>query len=201
MRESIPDMESRGIDAHAIDRRLAGRLRALRGERGWSLETLAARSGVSRATLSRLENAEVSPTAQVLGRICAAYGIAISRLMLEVEEGFAPLVRAEDRPVWTDASAGFVRRSASPPARALAGEVLDCSLAPGTRIAYQRPPVEGLEHHLLLSEGRLEITLDAETHALRPADCLRFRLFGRSVFATPADAGARYLLFIIGGAG
>ena len=36
---------------------------------------------VSRASLSRLENAEVSPTASVLGRLCAAYGLTMSRLM------------------------------------------------------------------------------------------------------------------------
>ena len=44
-----------------LDQRLAGRLKALRLARGWSLDELAGRAGVSRATLSRLENAEVSP--------------------------------------------------------------------------------------------------------------------------------------------
>jgi transcriptional regulator with XRE-family HTH domain len=50
-------MGSTVLDPAATDRRLAERLRALRGERGWSLDELARRSGVSRATLSRLENA------------------------------------------------------------------------------------------------------------------------------------------------
>ena len=62
-------MGSNGVDDRDLDLRIAGRLKALRAERGWSLDALARRSNVSRATLSRLENAEVSATANVLGRL------------------------------------------------------------------------------------------------------------------------------------
>lgn len=180
-----------------VDLRLAGRLKALRTERGWSLDGLAARSGVSRATLSRLEKAAVSPTASVLGRLCAAYGMTISRLMLMVEDGAPPLVRAADQPVWRDPAVGFVRRSVSPPADSLAGEVLDCTLDPGATISYERPPRPGLEHHLVLREGRLTVTLGDSAHALAAGDCLRYRLHGASRFETPADSGARYWLFLL----
>ena len=57
-------MENTTIDVD-LDRRIAQRLKALRLARGWSLDELAGMAGVSRATLSRLENAEVSPTASV----------------------------------------------------------------------------------------------------------------------------------------
>ena len=181
----------------SIDRRIAERLRALRAERGWSLDELARRSDVSRATLSRLENAEVSPTASVLGKLCAAYDLSVSRLMYLVEEDFAPLVRRDEQPLWTDPETGFRRRSVSPPARPLAGEVLECTLEPGTRITYDRPPRRGLEHHLLLLEGRLEVTVDGHTYDLRPGDCLRYQLFGPSAFATPEKRSARYVLFIV----
>jgi transcriptional regulator with XRE-family HTH domain len=184
-------------DAAAIDRRLAQRLRALRAECGWSLDELARRSSISRATLSRLENAEVSPTASVLGRLCAAYGMTMSRLMQMVEVDFAPLLRRAAQPVWTDPETGFRRRSVSPPARSLAAEVLECELEPGTRIAYDRPPRPGLEHHLLLARGQLTVALDGQAHDLRPGDCLRYQLFGRSTFATPDHCGARYMLFIL----
>ena len=70
--------------AESMDRLIAQRLKALRGERAWSLDELGARSGVSRATLSRLENGETSPTTAVLGRLCSAYGMTLSRLMLMV---------------------------------------------------------------------------------------------------------------------
>ena len=187
---------SQGVDS-STDRRIAQRLKGLRAERGWSLDELAGRSAVSRASLSRLENGEVSPTASVLGKLCAAYGLTISRLMYLVEEDFASLVRREAQPVWTDRETGFCRRSMSPPAQGLSGEALECALEAGRRIAYERPPRPGLEHHLLLIEGRLEVTVDGQAHDLRPGDCLRYRLFGSSAFATPEGSGARYILFIV----
>lgn len=189
MEDTIVDM--------SLDRRLAKRLRDLRAERRWSLEELARRSAVSRATLSRLENAEVSPTASVLGRLCAAYGLTMSRLMHMVEDDFAPLVRREAQPMWTDPETGFRRRSISPPARSLAGEALEGALGPGVRITYDAPPRPGLEHHLLLLDGRLEVTIEGRAHALRPGDCLRYQLFGPSAFATPGDSGAHYVLFVL----
>ena len=197
IRDRFPYMETVIINDGSIDRRIAQRLKGLRTERSWSLDELAGRSNVSRATLSRLENAEVSATASVLGKLCAAYGLTMSRLMHMVEDDFAPLVRRDAQPVWADPEIGFRRRSLSPPARALAGEALECELGPGTRITYDEPPRQGLEHHLLLLEGRLELALGGQTYDLRPGDCLRYQLFGPSAFVTPEHCGARYLLFMV----
>ena len=180
----------------SIDRRIAARLKALRGDRGWSLDELSRRSGVSRATLSRLENAETSATASVLGRLCAAHGLPMSQLMHMIEDRFMPLVRREEQPVWSDPAVEFRRRSVSPPTAGLGGEVLSCSLGPGVAIDYDGPPRPGLEHHLVLVAGALAVTVAGERHALRPGDCLRYRLFGPSRFETPSDAGADYFLFL-----
>lgn len=185
------------MEETSVDRRIALRLKALRAERGWSLDELAGRCGVSRAALSRVENAEVSPTASVLGKLCAAYGLPMSRLMYMVEEGFVPLVRRDAQPVWTDPRIAFRRRSVSPPAQALAGEALECVLGPGVRIAYDEPSRPGLEHHLLLLEDRLDVTVGGRTHELRPGDCLRYQLFGPSAFATSDACPARYILFLV----
>ncbi|MGD9538936.1 MAG: helix-turn-helix domain-containing protein [Alphaproteobacteria bacterium] len=190
-------MEISQVDEAGIDRRIAQRLRALRAERNWSLDELARRSQVSRATLSRLENAEVSATASVLGKLAAAYDLTVSRLMHMVEDDFAPLVRRGAQAVWTDPAIGFRRRSVSPPAQALAAEAIEGELEPGVRIEYDRPPRQGLEHHLLLIEGRLEVTVNGQTYELRPGDCLRYQLFGPSVFATHEPEAARYVLFMV----
>lgn len=184
-------------ESSQIDRQIGERLKTLRIERGWSLEELSRHSKVSRATLSRLEKAEVSATATVLGRLCAAYGLPVSRLMRMVEEDFAPLMRHGAQPVWCDPAVDFRRRSVSPPALPLAGEVIECALGPGVRIAYEHPPRPGLEHHLLLREGRLAVEIEEAAYDLGPGDCLRYVLSGRSAFATPADSGARYILFIV----
>jgi transcriptional regulator with XRE-family HTH domain len=190
-------METTLTDDTAIDRRIARRLKELRAERGWPLDELARRSGVSRATLSRLENAGVSPTTAVLGRLCAAYGLTLSRLMHMVEDDFPPVVRRADQPLWRDPTIGFRRRAVSPPAQTLAGEALDCEIDAATQIAYDAPPRPGLEHHLLLLEGELTVTVDGQRHDLKPGDCLRYQLSGPSAFATPQRCGARYVLFMV----
>ncbi|MEC9347660.1 MAG: XRE family transcriptional regulator [Pseudomonadota bacterium] len=178
--------------------RLAERLKKLRQERGYSLDSLADLSGVSRATLSRLENAETSPTAEVLSKLCTAYAMTLTRLLSMVEEGYTPLLRRTAQPLWTDSARGFRRRAVSPPASDLAAEVIECTLDPGTEIDYAAPPVNGLEHHLVMQEGRLELTVDGQMHELGAGDCLRYRLFGASHFRTGGE-GARYLLVLVGG--
>ena len=184
-------------NTETIDGRIAQRLKTLRSGRGWSLDELASRSGVSRATLSRLENAEVSPTAAVLGKLCVAHGLTLSRLMHMVEGEFAPVVRRDAQPLWIDPGTGYLRRSVSPPAQTLGGEALECELAPATYIEYDNAPRPGLEHHLLMLDGRLAVTVAGTTHELGPGDCLRYQLFGPSAFRTPADSGARYMLFMV----
>ncbi|GAA3447164.1 helix-turn-helix domain-containing protein [Planomonospora venezuelensis] len=177
--------------------RLAARLAGLRTERGWSLDELARRTGVSRSTLSRLERAEISPTAALLGRLCAAYGRTMSRLLSEVESEPPQLVRAGQQPVWRDEASGFVRRSVSPPHAGLRGEVVEGVLHPGSDISYEGPPVPGLEQHIWVLDGTLEVTADGHVHEVRAGDCLRFRLWGRSRFRCPGPGPVRYALVVV----
>jgi transcriptional regulator with XRE-family HTH domain len=190
-------MESIEKTSSSLDSQIAARLRALRAERNWSLEELAKRSDVSRATLSRLENAEVSPTASVLGRLCTAYGTTMSRLMRMVEEEFEPVVRGPAQWVWRDQATDFERRSVSPPNAALAGEVIECRLGAGTRISYPEASKPGLEHHLVMLEGQLSLTVNGMTHEVGAGDCLRYQLHGATEFVTADHTGARYILFMV----
>jgi transcriptional regulator with XRE-family HTH domain len=179
-----------------FDRRIAESLKRLRSERGLSLDELSRLSGVSRASLSRLENADVSPTTGVLGKLCPVYGLTMSRLMALAESDFAPLLRRADQACWYDAATGFRRRSVSPPSNLLAGEVVECELDPGTDILYDDTPRPGLEHHLVMLSGALAITVDGVTTELLAGDCFRYRLEGASRFRA-GDEPAHYLLFIL----
>ncbi|MCU0945619.1 MAG: helix-turn-helix domain-containing protein, partial [Rubritepida sp.] len=134
----------------AIERRIAERLAALRAARGVSLDALAAETGISRATLSRLERGEASPTAAMLGRLCAAHGWTLSRLMAEAEGAAPPLVPAAAQPLWTDPETGFRRRVVSPPGPGLRLELVAGELPEGAAVDYAAPPVPGMEQHLWL---------------------------------------------------
>ena len=96
-------METKAPSLDAASTRLAERLRALRHARRWSLDELSALSGVSRASLSRIENGEVSPTASVLGRLAGAHRTTVSRLLTDIEGDAPALVRLTDpmvSPFW-----------------------------------------------------------------------------------------------------
>ena len=73
------------IVSNELDGRIAARLLAERTSRGWNLEQLAERSGVSRAMISKVERGESSPTAAVLGRLSAAFGLTLSQLLARAE--------------------------------------------------------------------------------------------------------------------
>ena len=177
-------------------RRLARRLATLRQDRAWSLDQLSEASGISRATLSRMEKGDVSPTAETLGQLCTAYALPLSRLMMQVEEAHAPLIPVAQQQVWQDPETGFRRRQVSPPAPTLAGEVIEGHLPALQRIVYSAPSRPGLEHHLILLSGELNLTHSDTKYCLRPGDCLRYHLTGASEFSTGAE-GARYILVLI----
>jgi len=181
----------------SIEARLAARLGELRIERGWSLDELAARTGVSRSTLSRLERAEISPTASLLGKLSTAYQRTMSRLLADVESEPPPLVPAGEQPIWRDEATGFTRRSVSPPHAGLHGEIVEATLAPGADIPYDGPPVPGLEQHIWVLDGSLEVTADAHTYTLAAGDCVRFRLWGRSRFRCLGIEPVRYALLVV----
>src|SRR5580704_7465819 len=96
-----------------IEARIAQRLAQLRAGQGWSLEALAERTGISRATLSRLERSELSPTAGMLGRLCTAYGWTLSRLMADAESKPVSLIGAAAQSEWKDPESGYRRKLVS----------------------------------------------------------------------------------------
>lgn len=196
LRDSIPNMREQGAP-ESVDARLATRLGLLRNEHGWSLDELSRRTDVSRSTLSRLERGELSPTAAVLGRLCTAYGRTMSRLLMEVEEEPPALVPSARQPVWRDERSGFVRRSVSPPHAGLRAEIVESTLDAGAAVSYENPPVPGVEQHIWVFEGTVEITVDDTVHTVRRGDCLRFRLRGPSHFHCPGPERVRYALLIV----
>lgn len=178
------------------EQRLAQRLADLRLEKGWSLETLAELTGISRASLSRIERSETSPTALLLNRLCHAYGLTMSRLLSEVEQDAVQLLRPHQQNVWRDVENGYERRSISPPAQTFHAELIDARLQGGARIDYDIPPLSGLEQHIWILEGVLEFHMEGQLWRLEQGDCLRFHLFGRSTFHAPEPAGAHYALVV-----
>jgi transcriptional regulator with XRE-family HTH domain len=180
-----------------VERRIAQRLAQLRAERGWSLEALAERTGISRPTLSRLERSELSPTASMLGKLCTAYGWTLSRLMAEAETRPPNLVPAAEQSVWKDPESGYRRRVLSPPAPGLRGELVEVHMPAGASVSFDTSPVAGLEHHLWMLVGSLSLEVEGSLYRLRAGDCLRYVLAGPTRFQNTGKREARYVVAMV----
>jgi transcriptional regulator with XRE-family HTH domain len=113
--------------------RIARWIRIERDARGWALAELAERSGVSKATISKIEREETSPTAVILVRLAGAfdltlagcrappssrYGATLTRGMCAARCSAGPIIRWR----WSKSSCRRVAgwRSPRPPMRASA---------------------------------------------------------------------------------
>jgi transcriptional regulator with XRE-family HTH domain len=59
---------------------LAQRVRALRKDRGWTLEQAAQAAGLARSTLSKIENGQMSPTYDALKKLAQGLDISVPQL-------------------------------------------------------------------------------------------------------------------------
>lgn len=186
-----------GGSDRTIALRIARRLAHLRSEHGWSLESVAERTAISRATLSRIERGELSPTAAMLGTLCSVYGWTLSRLMADAETAPPNLVRAAAQAEWTDPESGYVRRMVSPPVVGLRGELVEVRVPAGASVSFDAAPIAGLEHHLWLLDGSLSLDIDGAAFRLNAGDCLRYVLAGSTRFESTGTRDARYIIAMV----
>ncbi|PVB60609.1 XRE family transcriptional regulator [Labrenzia sp. 011] len=180
-----------------LEQDLALRLTELRRARGWPLEELAENTGISRATLSRIERGDTSPTANVLGRLAAAFGLSMAELFGAVSGSAERHSPRAGQPVWEDPESGFQRRTLTPAGGGYRGAVIEGRLAAGATVSYSAPPVPDLEHHLVLLEGSLRVILGPDTFDLEAGDALRFHLDAPNSYHASGEAAARYILTVI----
>src|ERR1700723_3803664 len=89
---------------------IARRLRLERDARGWSQADLAERAGVSKATISKIEREEASPTAVILVRLAGAFDLTLAGLLVRAEREGERVSRFADQPQWRDPETGYLRR-------------------------------------------------------------------------------------------
>ncbi|MCF1452105.1 helix-turn-helix domain-containing protein [Agrobacterium vitis] len=179
---------------------IAARLKAIRTERGLTLDQLADVSGVSRAMISRIERAEASPTATLLARLCSALGQSLSVFFAEPDHG-SPLMRRADQPVWRDPETGYLRRAVSAPGTGARVDVVEVELPPGALVQFSAQPASlhpnGRQwQHVWLFEGSIELTVGDTLHRLEPGDCLYMAIGEVHSFHNPTNHPARYGVII-----
>lgn len=149
------------------------RVRALRRERGWTLELLAERSGVSRAMISKLERGEKNPTLVVAARVAEGLGVSLSQLVGIEARREIVVVPKERRMVMRDPETGFERQLLSP---SFGGELeFIRNVVPEGSTSGEFPPHRrGVEEYVVVEKGRLRAILGSEEHVLEEGDAAYF---------------------------
>lgn len=163
-----------GVVEEVASGRLGERVRKLRGEKGLTLDGLAARSGVSRAMISKIERGEKSPTLVVAAKVAEGLGVGLSQLVGAEEKRRVVVVRRRDRQTLRDPETGLERQllSSGPSGRGV--EFVRYVIPEGTPSAEMPPRRQGAEEHVVVERGRLRITLGDEEHVLEEGDVARF---------------------------
>lgn len=173
---------------------IAARLRALRAERGYTLDELAARSGVSRSAISMIERHTTSPTVVVLDKLATGLTVPLASLLDVASEPAepSPVVRRSDQATRRDPRSGYLRRNVSPPEWPSPIRIAEMELPPGAQVSFDAPyrDVEVHEQVWVLA-GRIEVTVGTDTHGLDAGDCLALRLDQPTTFRNPTDRSAR----------
>lgn len=176
-----------------LSRRLAQRIRLERDGRGWSLADLAERSGVSKATISKIERAEVSPTAVVLVRLASAFDLTLAGLMLRAEGQGERVARAADQPVWRDPETGYLRKQVfSRPDNPV--EIIRVEMPPRQRVTLPASSYAHIRQALWVLSGSLVITEGGTRHMLAAGDCLGFGPPAETTFANETASPCTYVV-------
>ncbi len=152
---------------------LARTLAALRAERGWSLDQLAARSGVSKGVLVSLEQARSNPNLATLARVGDAFGLPVTRLLdVPPEPGVRITGRQDARTLWHGATGGSGTIIAATEAP-WAAELWRWEVRPGESFGgdAHAPATRELAW---VEEGDLTLTVAGTRYEVGPGQCARF---------------------------
>ena len=180
-----------------ITLKIAARIRGERMTRRWSLDDLAERSQVSKAMISKIERAEASPTAALLGRLSSAYGITLSALLAEDEAAKkrGP-IRAADQAIWCDPATGYIRRQIAASVVSPI-ELTEVDLPPGASVSFPAASYHRMSHVIWVLAGRLTFVEGDVTHDLGPGDSLEFGPPADCTYRNDRDTACRYLVVLV----
>jgi len=161
--------------AESVNRDLANRVRLLRAARGWSLDALAAASGVSRSMLSQIERKQANPTLAVTLRIARAFGLSLGDLLeTPGASTTVTVIRAEDHAFHYRSDKDCCIRTLSPLNLEKDVEFYEVRLQAGGALR-SAAHFEGTREFITAQKGSIRVESGGDVEELRAGDSASYR--------------------------
>jgi transcriptional regulator with XRE-family HTH domain len=170
-------------------------VRRARQSEGLTLDELAARSGVSRAALSKIERGDRSPRLQHAVQIAEALGRPLNELAGRRDQVTVTVVRDGTAPRMLDPDSHAVREALLE--LGAGSELVRYALPPRTTVPRFPPHEAGTREAFVGIEGRVRITSGEHTVELRAGDVAMLPGDRPHQVGNPADTEATFLLLIL----
>lgn len=175
---------------------VASSLRRLRQRRGYSLETLARHSGVSRAMLGQIETGKSAPTITLLWKVAKALGVSVADLISAPPPAPALVLRQNSVRRLSLSGGLFCQYIFAPPGSASGYEASFLEISPGHREVFA-PLASGVHATLVVSEGSLVVQIgDGEAEHIAEGDAILFNADQTHSFANLAGGTATAYLIV-----
>jgi transcriptional regulator with XRE-family HTH domain len=168
-----------------------------RAERGWSLQQLAKRSGLSPASIHKIEKSGMTPTITSLMKVAAALGKSVG-YFIEESDGLRPVtvVRRDERTRLHTSKEGLVLNNISGRYGPFFVAGAEADVEPWADSGPQ-PMVHPGEELVLLLEGAMRFVVGGEQYDLEPGDSLHFRTTLAHSWANPSGQPAKAIWLAI----
>ena len=152
-------------DTDAVTTAVARNIKGLRSARGWSLDQLAVRSGVSKGMLVHLEQGRTNPSLNTLCKLAETLGISLAGLIELHDQPKVQILEADatvrlwsgKEGSWGDLLVGSDKRDHV--------ELWTWRMAPGDTLpSYAH--LQGTQEMVHVLEGTLTLEVDGEAHAV-----------------------------------
>ena len=169
----LPEHSGDQTTPEALQAKVAENLKVFRKDRGWTLDELARRSGVSRAMLSQIEARKTNPTIAVLWKISTAFGLNFSSMLGEDPGRDVTLIRREEMQVLSSADAKFQSRPLFPRSSRRKAELYELRLSPGGK-SEGPPHPPGTRENLVVVKGTLTVRVNGTAWEVAEGDAIEF---------------------------
>ena len=174
------------------DLRVGARLRALRRERGLTIEQVASATSLTKGFISQLERDTTTPSLSSLARICDALGVRMGDVFEQDAPELVRLIRKDERRAVEWNPNHYLL---SPPSERRL-QAIESHIPPGTGAGEEVYSFPGDVEFVYVMAGTLELRVGGDVYKLERGDALTYPLREPHTWSNPSKDEAAVVLWV-----